>query len=545
MDRLRLLGLTLSGLAEAVNQRGVGGFLNISAAGRFQVAWNGIDKERIGVMAMIEGIKRGLGVAGFWLWAGAAVGTAWGPGPARASDAADIVRQLNQAFIEVADKVSPSVVVVSVAHRSDFAMAEDDSNPLWEWLPPQFRDQFRERFRRENRGRRNQPPVFDGQGSGVVIREDGYILTNRHVVEGAEKIRVRFKSGKEYDAEIRGVDAQSDIAVLKISAEGLPVARLADSDKVRVGEFAVAIGAPFDLDYSVTVGHVSAKGRSQVIPDPSMDQDFIQTDASINPSNSGGPLVNIDDEVIGVNTLIRGLRTGIGFAIPSNLAREVSDKLIAEGKFSRSWLGLEIRALSQDPEMRELAKGVDDGVVVRGIVTDGPAAKSDLRLGDVITAVEGRQVNTAQQLRNEVRTKPIGSTVVLDVVRNGKSIKIKVKPEEWPEDQATAATARPRSNAEASEDLGITIQPLTQDLAKEHGIEVTEGLLVTDVAEDGLAGRKGVQRGDVLTEVNQRPVKTLREYREALRESDLKKGVLLNLVREGVSRLVVLKDTGE
>jgi len=545
MDRLRLLGLTLSGLAEAVNQRGVGGFLNISAAGRFQVAWNGIDKERIGVMAMIEGIKRGLGVAGFWLWAGAAVGTAWGPGPARASDAADIVRQLNQAFIEVADKVSPSVVVVSVAHRSDFAMAEDDSNPLWEWLPPQFRDQFRERFRRENRGRRNQPPVFDGQGSGVVIREDGYILTNRHVVEGAEKIRVRFKSGKEYDAEIRGVDAQSDIAVLKISAEGLPVARLADSDKVRVGEFAVAIGAPFDLDYSVTVGHVSAKGRSQVIPDPSMDQDFIQTDASINPGNSGGPLVNIDGEVIGVNTLIRGLRTGIGFAIPSNLAREVSDKLIAEGKFSRSWLGLEIRALSQDPEMRELAKGVDDGVVVRGIVTDGPAAKSDLRLGDVITAVEGRQVNTAQQLRNEVRTKPIGSTVVLDVVRNGKSIKIKVKPEEWPEDQATAATARPRSNAEASEDLGITIQPLTQDLAKEHGIEVTEGLLVTDVAEDGLAGRKGVQRGDVLTEVNQRPVKTLREYREALRESDLKKGVLLNLVREGVSRLVVLKDTGE
>jgi serine protease Do len=378
-----------------------------------------------------------------------------------------------------------------------------------------------------------------------VIREDGYIVTNGHVVDGADKIKVRFKSGKEYVAEVRGVDTQSDVAVLKIDAKGLPAARFGNSDKVRVGEFAVAIGAPFELDYSVTVGHVSAKGRSRIIPDPAMDQDFIQTDASINPGNSGGPLVNVEGEVVGINTLIRGLRTGIGFAIPSNLANEVSAKLIAEGKFTRAWLGVAVTALKDDEEMRDLLKGADTGVVVRRIEKDSPAAKSELKTGDVIAAVDGRAVSNAQDLRSEVRTKGVGAAVTLDVVRAGKSMKIQVKPEEWPEEARMALRQPSPASAGEEKDLGMVVKPATRELAKEHGVEMAEGLLVTQVETGSLAERKGVQKGDVVTEVNQRPVTTLKAYRDAIKDADLKKGVLLNLVRDGVSRLVVLKDTGE
>jgi serine protease Do len=465
--------------------------------------------------------------------------------PQAAGGPLDLARQLNQAFIEVAEKVSPAVVVINVAHKPDYEPAEGE-NPFWEGLPSPFRRQLEEWFFREPERRpRSRAPVFDGQGSGIVMREDGYILTNRHVVDGAAKIRVRFKNGKEYDAEIRGVDAQSDIAVIKIEAKGLPAAKLANSDKVKVGEFAVAIGAPFELDYSVTFGHVSAKGRSRIIPDPAMDQDFIQTDANINPGNSGGPLVNIDGEVIGVNTLIRGLRTGIGFAIPSNLAKEVADKLIAEGKYKRAWLGLEIRSLSDFVDYKDMAPGVQEGVVVSGIVRDGPAAKSDLKLGDVITAVDGKPVTTSQQLRSEVRAKGIGQSATLDVVRKGKRLAIKVKPDEWPDDVQPVATKRRGASESETTDIGITLRPLTRELAKQFDVEPSEGLLVTSVEPGSLAYRKGIQRGDVITEINEQPLATLADYRSAMRKADLKKGVIVNLTSQGISKFVILKDTGE
>ncbi len=467
------------------------------------------------------------------------------------SHALELARELNQAFIQVADDASPSVVVIRVAHKPNYSDQGNDTNPFLQMLPPQLRRQFQERFRGDSSGdnqrQRNQKPVFDAEGSGVVIRPNGYILTNRHVVDGADKIKVRFKDGKEYDAEIRGVDAQSDLAVIKIKADDLPAANFADSDKVKVGEFAIAIGAPFELDYSVTFGHVSAKGRNRIIPDPSMDQDFIQTDASINPGNSGGPLVNLDGDVIGINTMIRGLHTGIGFAIPSNLAKEVSDKLIADGKFTRAWLGLEIRALSEDTDYRDLVKGVKEGVVVRGIVQDGPAANSDLRLGDVITAVDGNKVTTSQELRQEVRSKQIGTPVTLSVVRNGDELKLKVRAAEWPDDATPAVNkfGSGSSGSAESVDLGMTVKPLTKDLARSYGVDMTNGLVITDVQSDGIAARKGLQAGDVITGVNQQSVTTLQDYRNALRNADVNKGVLLDFIREGVSRMVVLKDTGE
>ena len=456
----------------------------------------------------------------------------------------ELARKLNQAFIDVADRVSAAVVVITVTQKIDLGNdAGGDESPMWEWLPREFRRKLQERFRQD--GHPLVHPPVQGQGSGVVVREDGYILTNRHVVERAEKIRVRFKDGSEFDAEIRGTDPQSDLAVIKIKGSGLPAVTYADSARVRVGEFAIAVGAPFDLDYTVTVGHVSAKGRSRVVPDPSMDQDFVQTDASINPGNSGGPLVNIEGELIGINTLIRGMNTGIGFAIPSNLAREVADKLIANGHYLRAWIGIEIRALKEDNAVRDLLKGVDTGIVVRGIRQEGPAARSDLRPGDVITAVDGHPVADAIQFRQAIRSKDIGSTVTLDTIRGGKPIKIKVKTEAWPEPAQPVAEHRPATEAAESPALGFAVKVLTQDLAKEFEVEVTPGLIVTEVAEDGLAAQTGLQPGDVITAVNQQNVTTLKEFRRAVKNADPKKGVLLNLVREGVSRLEVLKEAGE
>jgi serine protease Do len=365
---------------------------------------------------------------------------------APASPALELARQLNNAFIEVAEKVSPSVVVIKVAQKNG-GMDYDEENPFWELVPEEFRKRLEEeRERRRKRAEREReedpqrPPEFNGQGSGVIVRDDGYILTNFHVVEEAERIRVRLRDGRVFDATLRGKDPQSDMAILKINATNLPTAKFADSGAVRVGEFAVAIGAPFELDYSVTYGHVSAKGRSRVVPSfgaqsqgAMMDQDFIQTDASINPGNSGGPLVNLYGEVIGINTLIRGLHTGIGFAVPANLAREVAEQLIAHGKFARSWLGVGIRGLREDEDLREDVKVDEDGVLVTEIRPDGPASKSDLRARDVIRKVDGKSVATATQLRNEIRGKKPGSTVTLDVTRDGKPLKIKVRPELWPE----------------------------------------------------------------------------------------------------------------
>jgi serine protease Do len=360
------------------------------------------------------------------------------------SPAFDLARQLNRAFVEVAETVSPSVVVIRVANKPGKLDLDDKDNPFWDFMPEEFRRQFREemekRLKEEEEESKTSPPRFDGKGSGVIIQEDGYILTNFHVVENATKIEVRLRDRRRFAATLHGKDPQSDLAVLKINATNLPAAKLGDSDAVRVGEFAIAIGAPFEFDYSVTFGHVSAKGRSQVIPSrglqsqgATMDQDFLQTDASINPGNSGGPLVNLYGEVIGINTLIRGLRTGIGFAVPVNLAKDVSAKLIKDGKYPRLWLGIGIRGLHEDDEAEEKVAGAEDGVLVTSIQENGPASKSDLKRRDVIISVDGKSVVTAAQLRNEVRRKKAGSPVTLEIIRQSRPMKIKVHPEEWPE----------------------------------------------------------------------------------------------------------------
>ena len=459
--------------------------------------------------------------------------------PLTASPALELAKQLNQAFIEVADKVSPSVVVINVIDKPVVPALDDEDGSPWSAIPREFRRSFRQQFEEQHK-----PEKTRGQGSGVIIRADGYILTNRHVVEDAEKIEVRLQDGRRFPAQVRGVDAQSDVAVIKIDAKGLPAAALADSSKTRVGEFAIAIGAPFALDYSVTFGHVSAKGRSGVVYDPSMDQDFIQTDANINPGNSGGPLVNINGEVIGINTLIRGLQTGIGFAIPINLAREVADKLIADGKFTRAWLGIGISSLAEDLEFQELVQGVREGVVVKSIEPNGPAAKSDLKPTDVITAVDGVSVSTAQQLKNEVRRKQIGQPVTLDVVRRGQSIKIKVKTDTW-QNESTPEVQPIIAQSEDASALGLTVQTLTHELAAQFGADMTRGVIITTVEQGSMADKRGLRPGDIITEVGQKPVANPREFRAAIKDADLKRGVILNLISGKTSRFAILKDGDE
>jgi serine protease Do len=461
--------------------------------------------------------------------------------PARAksaSDNLDLARQLDQAFIDVAAKLSPDVVVINVVEKA--APPSDDStndDSSFEGMPPGFWRRFHDQFR--------HPEQRQGKGSGVVIRDDGYILTNSHVVDNAETIDVHFQDGRVLRGTVRGVDSQSDLAVIKVDAHGLPTAKLADSSQVRVGEFAIAIGAPFSLDYSVTFGHVSAKGRSKVIEGPeaaSMDQDFIQTDALINPGNSGGPLVNIDGEVIGINTLIEGLHTGIGFAIPSNLAREVSDQLISQGKFSRPWLGIAIQGLREDPDLRDLIKGVDDGVVVSRVLPDGPAAKSDLKPSDVILSVEGNRVSTPQQLRNAIRGKKIGQPVTLEVFRKDKTLQVKVSPSEWV--QPVAAIAKVNSTRDPETQpvaLGIAVEPLTKELAAQFGIDLTEGVVVASVDKNSPAARKGLKPGDLITSINQQETHSPKQFREVLKRVDLKKGVLINLVSGSTARFEILK----
>jgi len=455
-----------------------------------------------------------------------------------------LAQQLNQAFVEVAEKVSPAVVVINMTQKP----MDEENDSRFGPLPPELRRRSHPEFEDW------PPPELHGQGSGIIIREDGYILTNGHVVEDADKIQVRLQDRRVFKAKVRGVDPKSDVAVIKIDAKGLPVATLADSTRTRVGEFAIAIGAPFNLDYTVTYGHVSAKGRSNVIlgdEGASMDQDFIQTDANINPGNSGGPLVNINGEVIGINTLIRGLHTGIGFAIPSSLAKEVSDQLIADGKFTRLWLGIGSQAVRDTPDFQAVIKGVDDGVIISAILTNGPAYKSELKLRDVITAVDGRPVSTVQELRNEIRVKKAGQAVTLDVFRgdasrSGKALKIKIKPAEWTEPAVTVATSKrsipPETDAAS---LGLSVHALTPEFAAQFGVGMVEGVVILSVEKNTLADRAEIKPGEIITAVNQQPISNPKQFRDALGKADLKKGIVINLLSGGSARFEILKQGTE
>jgi serine protease Do len=454
-----------------------------------------------------------------------------------------LARQLNEAFIEVANKVSPAVVVIEITEKADQDQDQAQDEDAGSNRLPQ-----EEQPRHHNHHHHYHSRPQMGEGSGVVITADGYILTNDHVVENADKIEVRFKDGRTYPAEITGTDPESDIAVIKIKATGLTPAKLGNSDATRVGEFVLAVGAPFALSDSVTFGHVSAKGRSfEGETRGYSDQDFIQTDASINPGNSGGPLVNLYGEVIAINTMIEGMNTGIGFAVPINLAKRVKDHLIAEGKFTRSWIGIGIAELKDEREYRDLGKDLapdtESGIVITEIRAKGPAAKSGLRAGDVVVSVGGKPVETARQLKDAISLEKPGHNLAFSVVRGREHLLVTVKTEALPSDLGLAQSAPSLSGAPEAESpsFGMTVQALTSDLAERYGLEPDAGVIVTVVERDSPADAEGIQPGDVIQEINRQRIANLKQFRQAMKAVDAKKGVMLDLMSEGSSRLVILK----
>src|ERR687887_1008182 len=448
----------------------------------------------------------------------------------------DVVHQLNNAFAKVFDTVAPGVVIIETSKKSEIS----ESSPLDDLFfqgPPD-----------ENNPRRNPgaPRPVQTEGSGFIVRPDGYIFTNVHVIEDADKIDVKLRDGREYPARVVGTDEKTDIAVIKIDAKDLPAAQLGDSDAVRVGQFAFAIGAPFKLDYTFTYGVVSGKGRSKLFATGGYSiSDYIQTDASINPGNSGGPLCDIDGKVIGMNTLINGMNRGLGFDIPINMAKDIGGELIAGRKIVRPWLGIRIETLGDDPTIRELFKGADKGVVVRTIEADAPASRSNLRPFDVITQVDGTPVTSDSQLQHEILKKKIGQSVQLSVWRKGQTIKVPIKTGELPNEISQASNALPIQPSQPKQEsvgkFGLQVQELTKDVVDRLHLPVQQGVIVTDVEDNSVAASQDIQREDVITEVDGKPVANVKSFREALNKADPKRGVLLYLYRKGSKTFAVLK----
>src|SRR5205809_3553063 len=457
------------------------------------------------------------------------------PDDFRAEAGKDVVHQLNDAFAKVFETVAPSVVIIEVSKKNDLS----ETSPLDDLFfqgPPD-----------ENNPRRNPggPRPVQSEGSGFIVRPDGYIFTNFHVVEGADKIDVKLRDGRNFSGTVVGTDEKTDIAVIKIDAKDLSVVQLGDSDGVRVGQFAFAIGAPFKLDYTFTYGVISGKGRSKLFQTGGYSiSDYLQTDASINPGNSGGPLCDIDGKVIGMNTLINGMNRGLGFAIPINMAKEIGTELVAGHKITRPWLGIRIESVGDNPNTRELLKGIDKGVVVRTIEADAPANKSDLRPLDVITKVDGIPVTTDTQLQREILKKKIGQAVQLTVWRKGQTIEIPVTTGELPNEIARASNEIAPPEQGRPEDvgkLGLQVQDITKEISERLHLGDARGVIVTDVADNSIAAAQGIEREDVITEVDGKPVANVRSFREALGKADPKRGVLLYLDRQGSKTFAVLK----
>lgn len=448
------------------------------------------------------------------------------------------VRALGNAFADVYEKVAPSVVVLEVA-KSD---ADGNQNSFaWQYL---LRD-------RSQLGRR--PRVEESEGSGFIIRPDGYILTNAHVIEGADPehgVVARRKDGSRLPLRVVGVDDKTDLAVLKAEAQQLPAVAWGDSESLRVGEFVCALGAPFELDYTLTAGIVSAKGRSNLTR--TVYEDYIQTDASINPGNSGGPLCDLDGRVVGVNTLINGMNRGLSFAIPARIAKAVSDELIASGRVVRPWLGIRIETLGEDPGLQKMI-GLDRGVMVRSLEPDAPAAGSDLRPADVIVEVDGKPVDSARALQQAILGKKIGQDVRLKVWRRsadgGAFREVKLTTAELPQSPGVAriSAADPGKNEPAAphggvefESLGLQLQNLDEDVAEKMGLEAG-GVIVTNVEQDSPAATAGLRRRDVITAAGQDLVTDAEAFADAIAKLAPGESTVLLIERDGQKTYANLK----
>jgi len=437
------------------------------------------------------------------------------------------LQEFSETFAAIAERVKPSVVLITSKRATRQAQAQRFWSPFEEFF-----------------GGRPQPQVPPrpnrGLGSGVIVSKDGYILTNNHVVEGADRLTVQLSDEREAEAEIVGLDPRTDLAVIKVEFDDLPVLTFGDSDKLKVGEWVMAVGNPFGLNHTVTAGIVSAKGRGRVL-EPSAYQNFIQTDAAINPGNSGGALVDLDGNLMGINTAIAtrtGGYQGIGFAVPANMARNIMTRLVEDGRISRGYLGVLISNLDED---LAASMGLDskDGVLISNIMEDGPASDSDLQVEDVVVAVNGVDVENVDELRNRIADIAPGTEVELKVVRDGAPHTIAIALGELPDENAPPTASRQESGKSPASNLGIDVMDITREWTRYY--ETGTGVVITEVRAGSVAEDKELRRGDLIREVNGESVSNVQEFLAIVRRFDAGEAIRFRIQRGNTQFLVGLR----
>ncbi len=451
-------------------------------------------------------------------------------------------------FADLVDRVMPAVVSVEVKYANAADTGEDeDGGRMMPGLPEE--GPFGEFFKQFPQFRDGQPfhaPRRHGgmaQGSGFIISSDGFAVTNNHVVQDADEVSVTLKDGTEYKADVIGTDPKTDLAVLKIEAENLHTIPWADSDKLEVGEFVLAVGNPFGLNQTVTMGIVSAVGRASM--GIAEYEDFIQTDAAINPGNSGGALVNARGELVGINTAIfsqSGGNMGIGFAVPANMARSILDQLVEHGKVVRGWLGVSIQEVS--PELAsQFGLPEAKGVLVSDVLDDSPAKKAGLERGDVILEFDGKAADSPTQLRNLVAQTPVGKKVSVKFVREKKSRTVDLTIVEQPKSVAQAGSDEGGGSTAPTGLLSdLEVHELNSELTARYNLSSGErGLVVVKVKPGSVADEVGIKEGDLVLEVNRQAVANAKTYERAASRIGKDQPVLLLIKRQGRTRYVTLK----
>ncbi|WP_197530671.1 Do family serine endopeptidase [Bythopirellula polymerisocia] len=457
-----------------------------------------------------------------------------------ASPAVAAARDLSGAFRSASESVMDAVVAIESRkeeHNLSAGQGVPEGTNPFQGSP--FEDLFRDRL---GPGKPSTPHRSQtGIGSGVLIHKSGLILTNNHVVEGADQVIVRLHDGREFKAVDVKTDPKTDIAVVRIQAdEDFPFAKLGDSDVVEIGDWVLALGQPFGLESTVTAGIISAKHRGIGI---TARENFLQTDAAINPGNSGGPLVNLDGQVIGINTAISssgGGNDGIGFAIPVNMVKWVGKQLVAEGRVHRAYLGVGIQPITAELA-NQFHVSPREGVLINQVHTNTPADKAGLLSGDVIVEFSGKAVTDPRELQLLVESADMEKNHSLKVVRDGKSIDLSLRPEELPEDLDTESPSAMEAESDQLGKLGLSVQDLSPSIAEQLGMEGVTGVLITEVLAGSPGQRQGLEPGNMITHVNRHAIDSKSKLMSELSSASLEDGVLLFVKTNSGSRFVVLK----